>query len=169
MTRVSNLNHVALSVRDLDRSVRFYEEGLGLRKTLVKPVGADTWRMLRLAGPAGGRSVFLQGDDRIGQIELVQWDLPAPEDSRAKRAGDPGVFAMSFAVDRGGVGELYQKLVAIGARCYDPPQTKMVANYGEITVFMCEDPDGNQIEIVHLPSIEEVKAYRAAQDRKEAG
>ena len=37
----------------------------------------------------------------------------------------------------------------------------MLTNYGPITVFFCEDPDGNQVEVIALPSHEEVKEFRA--------
>lgn len=160
--KVMDLNHVAISVRDLDRSVEFYERGLGMRKTLVKPVGKDTWRLIRLPAPASAQSVFLQGEHRIGQIELVQWDFPPPEPSTPKRAGDPGVFALSFKVSKADIAPLYERLISMGANCYDPPSYSWVENYGEIGVFVCEDPDGNQLEFVSLPTMEEIQANRAA-------
>ena len=39
------------------------------------------------------------------------------------------------------------------------PSTNVLTNYGPITVFFCEDPDGNQVEVIALPSHEEVKEF----------
>lgn len=55
---------MAIGVRDLETSLRFYTEGLGMRKTLEKPVSDNVWRLLRLPENTTGTSVFVQG--RVG-------------------------------------------------------------------------------------------------------
>lgn len=170
MTAVRSFNHIAINVRDMGASLRFYEEGLGLRKTLVKRVGKDSWKLLRLPPGATGQSAFLRGDGReSGQIELVQWELPVPDGAMPKRAGDPGPWVLSFNTDGDKIAGLHRRLIEMGYDCYSDPVSNLIDNYGTVTMFMCEDPDGNQIEFVSLPSREEVKAYRAAQASREAG
>jgi len=44
---------------------------------------------------------------------------------------------------------------------YQPPFDSIVKNYGPVRMFICEDPDGNQVEFIALPSAETVKAFRA--------
>jgi catechol 2,3-dioxygenase-like lactoylglutathione lyase family enzyme len=166
---VGSLNHVSVTVRDLDASLRFYVDGLGLRKTLDKPIGENTWRLLRLPAPATGRTVFLQGRVRVGQIELVKWDLPVPPDSEPKRPGDPGFAVLSFPVDADAIWPVYDRLRKLGAECYSEPTATTLQDYGKITLFVCEDPDGNQIEIVNLPSVDEVRAFRARTRRLARG
>lgn len=162
MASVREVHHVALSVRDLDRSIAFYRDGLGLRKTLDMPVGnPTTWRTMRLPEGTVGRSVFLQGPTRIGQLELIQWALPAPDDSVPKRPGDPGVLSLSFGVAHDEIDEVYRRLIGMGVECYTEPETNTLTNYGNVTLFFCEDPDANMVEVIALPTDEEVRAFRA--------
>lgn len=166
---VGEIHHVAISVRDLERSIPFYRDGLGLRMTLEAKVGNDTMpERLRVPEGTTGRIVYFQGPTRIGQIELIQWNLPAPPDSRPKRPGDPGVFALSMPVPADEIHIVYERLVAMGVECYAPPATSVIDDYGPITMFMCEDPDGIQIEVISLPTKEEVRAFRAARRAKAA-
>ncbi|GII78551.1 hypothetical protein Sru01_35330 [Sphaerisporangium rufum] len=161
---VGEIHHVAVSVRDLDRSIPFYRDGLGLRMTLDMRVGNETMHE-RLRVPPGttGRAVYFQGPTRIGQVELIQWDLPVPAGARPGRAGEPGVFALSFPVAAEEIRGLYERLVAMGVDCYHPPATSVLPGYGPITMFMCEDPDGIRVEFVSLPTPEQVRAFRAAE------
>lgn len=161
MSAVGSLNHVALSVRDLEKSTRFYEHGLGMRKTLTKQVGKNTWKLLRLPPDATGQSVFLQGPTRSGQIELIQWNLDP--DFYAPRTGVPPLIVLSFPVEREDIHAVYARLAAMGAECFCEPTVNRIENYGDVTMFTCLDPDGHLIEIMNLPSIEEVRAFRAAQ------
>jgi lactoylglutathione lyase len=161
--QVGELHHVALSVRDMERSLAFYRDGLGLRVTLDKRAGGPaTERHLRLPAGAGARTVFLQGPSRIGQVELMAWNLPAPLDSRPKRLGDPGICVLSFPVPADQIGPLHQRLQAMGVECYTPPTEVVIQDYGPVTLFVCLDPDGNMVELISLPSSEEVRAFRAA-------
>lgn len=161
-SNVRSLNHVAIGVRDLEASLAFYTEGLGMRKTLEKPVNDLVGLLLRLPEGTTGQSVFVQGDSRVGQIELVQWDLPRNDNDQPKRPGDFGIGQLSFPVDSDGIQELYERLVDMGVDCYTAPFTTIIKNYGPVTLFVCEDPDGNQVEIMSLPSEAEVRAFRAA-------
>lgn len=161
---VKELNHVALGVRDLEESLRFYVQGLGLRKTLEKPVSDLTWKLMRLPENTTGLSVFVQGPSRVGQLELVKWELPEPEGDEPKRPGRIGLGQLSFPVDPEHIHEVYRRLVELGAEVYSEPTTTIVKNYGPVTLFLCEDPDGNQIELIALPSREAVREFRAASE-----
>jgi catechol 2,3-dioxygenase-like lactoylglutathione lyase family enzyme len=158
---VKELNHVAIGVRDLEASLRFYVQGLGLRKTLEKPVSDLTWKLMRLPENTTGMSVFVQGPSRVGQLELVKWDLPEPAGDEPKRPGRIGFGQLSFPVDPEHIHEIYQRLIDLGAEVYSEPTTTIVKNYGPVTLFLCEDPDGNQVELIALPSREVVREFRA--------
>jgi len=158
---VRELNHVAIGVRDLEASLRFYVEGLGLRKTLVKPVSDLTWKLMRLPENTTGMSVFVQGPSRVGQLELVKWDLPEPEGDEPKRPGRIGMGQLSFPVDPEHIHEIHRRLVELGADVYSEPTTTIVKNYGPVTLFLSEDPDGNQVELIALPPADVVRQFRA--------
>jgi lactoylglutathione lyase len=158
---VGSLNHVALGVRDLEASVRFYVEGLGMRQTLTKETSDLTPTLMRLPGHAKATTVFVQGASRVGQIELAQWNLPAGDGDRPKRPGDVGMGQLSFPVDPAHIGPLHARLVRMGYEVYSEPTTSVIKNYGPVTLFLCEDPDGNQVELIALPSPETVREFRA--------
>jgi lactoylglutathione lyase len=161
--KLSEVHHVAITVSDLDRSIAFYRDGLGLRVTLDTTLEGDRIeRQLRLARGARTRSVYLQGDRLIGQVELLLFDPPAPVRTGAKRPGDPGVFLICFEVLEGEVEQIHQRLTASGARCFASPAASALPNYGTIESFIVEDPDGLLIEIVRLPSRDEIRAVRQA-------
>jgi catechol 2,3-dioxygenase-like lactoylglutathione lyase family enzyme len=166
---VKELNHVAIGVRDLDASLRFYVQGLGLRKTLEKPVSDLTWKLMRLPENTTGLSVFVQGPSKVGQLELVKWELPEPEGDEPKRPGRIGIGQLSFPVDPEHIHEVHRRLVELGAEVYSEPTTTIVKNYGPVTLFLCEDPDGNQVELIALPSREAVREFRAAGAASAAG
>ncbi|GAA1947883.1 hypothetical protein GCM10009798_03770 [Nocardioides panacihumi] len=161
--RVGSLNHVALGVRDLEASVRFYVDGLGMRQTLTKETSDLTPTLMRLPAYAKATTVFVQGASRVGQIELAQWNLPAGDDDRPKRPGDVGLGQLSFPVAPEHIDALHDRLVDMGYEVYSEPTTSVIRNYGPVTLFLCEDPDGNQVELIALPSAETVRAFRAQQ------
>ncbi|MGW5145782.1 VOC family protein [Rhodococcus koreensis] len=164
---VGSLNHVALGVRDLDASVRFYVEGLGMRQTLTKETSDLTPSLMRLPAHAKATTVFVQGASRVGQIELAQWNLPENDEGRPKRPGDIGMGQLSFPVDPDHIGALHDRLVAMGYEVYSEPTTSLIKNYGPVTLFLCEDPDGNQVELIALPSAETVREFRAQAGKDE--
>lgn len=163
---VGEIHHVAMSVRDLEKSIAFYRDALGLRMTLDMRVGNETMHeRLRVPRGASGRAVYFQGPTKLGQIELIQWNLPVPADSKPKRPGDPGPFALSFQMEREALLALYAKLKGLGVECYAEPATSVLENYGPITMFMCEDPDGIMIEFISLPTKEQIAAARAGKSK----
>ncbi|MFJ3667425.1 VOC family protein [Streptomyces sp. NPDC090106] len=164
---VRSLNHVALGVSDLEASLRFYVEGLGMRKTLEKQTSDLTPALMRLPEGTTGTTVFVQGDSRVGQLELVKWDLPRTDDGRPKRPGDFGMGQLSFPVDAEHIGALHARLVRMGYEVYSDPTTTVVKNYGPVTLFLCEDPDGTQVELVALPSPEVVREFRARSNQED--
>ena len=163
MARAGEMHHVAMSVADIEKSIVFYRDGLGLRKTLDMEIGNEaTWRGLRIPPGSKGRAVYFQGPRRVGQLEVIQWNIPAPQSSQPKRPGNPGVFSLSFDVKRAAVDEIYARLVEMGVDCYTPPETNVLQNYGPIARFLCEDPDRVMVEIISLPTDEEVRKFRSA-------
>jgi lactoylglutathione lyase len=161
--KFGEVHHVAISVRDLDASIAFYEGLLGLRKTLSMNVGGPgTERDLGLRPGMTGRSAYIQGPRRIGQLELIEWSTPMEEGATPPRPGQPGVFLIAFELTEGELSDVHARLLAAGVPCNAEPRSSLVENYGTIEVLVCEDPDGTMVELLRLPTVEEARAYRAS-------
>lgn len=159
---VSEIHHIAVVVSDLDRSAAFYERLLGYRRTLRLAVGGEiTERSLGLPSGLSGRSLYLQGPTRVGQLELIVWDVPAGGQVRTEPLAT-GPFLISFQVDNAEeVHEVYQRALDLGADAPNEPDTVHLAGYGDVTALVVRDPDGTMLEFVALPTPEQVKHLRA--------
>ncbi len=122
-----HLEYTGIRVTDLDRSVRFYTEHLGLKELRRKDTRADGL----------GIWVVLQDAESAQRIELNWY----PEGSRHATPYVPGegLDHLAFVVDD--VAEAYATLVAAGAEPAIPP-----SEYEGWTAYV-KDPDGNWIEL----------------------
>lgn len=125
MAATASLTHVALRVRDVDASIRFYERYAGLA-TVHDRSEHDT------------RVVWLSETEKDPRFVIVLMQLPA-DAQPARRPVDHLGFAVASRADvdrRGAMGEHDAALVLA-------PQ-----DYGPVVGYICEvaDPDGNVCE-----------------------
>jgi glyoxylase I family protein len=144
---IKGMNHVGLSVSNLERAIEFYRDGLGLEL-----VGLDTFEpgkeggkyeaILGLKG-ATGRVALLKSGQL--QIELFAFLSPPPKRSDPRRpVCDHGLT--HFCIEVGEIEVEYERLKAVGATFHCPPLTfpgRAVVTYGR-------DPDGNVFELLQL-------------------
>ncbi len=157
-----SVHHVTVGVSDLRKSIIFYRDGLGLKKTLDTVVGGSSFsQLLRMPEGSSARSVFMQGNSRIGQVELVEWRNGEDQTAKPIRPGSPGVCVLSFSIEAKDFEPILVQLRSVGATFWSDPVISVLDGYGEIEACIVEDPDGNAIEIVCLPSEEQVKRFRS--------
>jgi catechol 2,3-dioxygenase-like lactoylglutathione lyase family enzyme len=134
------IHHSVVIVGDLEASLRFYRDGLGLDVLQDRHVEGD-WPGLLDAPSRGLRAVFLGDprvpDDHAGVLELNVFDGDVP-------AGPPpspprtGFFLLSFFVD---VEAALSRLSALGL---GGPARRIVQSTpnGPVTLATVRDPDG---------------------------
>jgi lactoylglutathione lyase len=118
--------YTGIRVRDLNRSLRFYREGLGM-----KEVGRGTM-------PHGGRYVHLRGPGSVQRLEL-NWYPPGTRFHGPYRRGEE-LDHLAFVVSD--VGEAYRHLLRRGAKPAVPPERS------KGTEAYVKDPDGIWIELL---------------------
>jgi hypothetical protein len=57
---------------------------------------------------------------------------------------------------------VYERLLEKGIACYSEPQVVELPGYGAMRAVVFEDPDGQMIELIQLPSADEIQRVRAA-------
>lgn len=162
---ISEIHHVAVAVSDMEQSIAFYRDILGFRKTLDMALDSPSLnRLLRMRPGTTGRSVILQqGLSTVGEVELVQFSPAPTPPTPAKGPGGLGAFVLSFEVRDEELDAVYQRLLKKGVACYSEPQDVELPGYGAMRAVIFEDPDGQMIELIQLPSAEEIRRARNAQ------
>ncbi len=143
MPLINTIHHAAFTVSDMERSVAFYRDILGM-KVLWDSVEAG----LAYKGPVCDsitgcpgteqHLVYLGIGDRV--LELVEY-TPAGKPLEDNKASDVGSAHICLKTDD--IAAFYQKLLANNVRIHCPPQ-----NRGVLSVFYFRDPDGIILEVI---------------------
>jgi catechol 2,3-dioxygenase-like lactoylglutathione lyase family enzyme len=163
------LHHVGLGVRDLDRSVAFYHDVLGLSFELAPTEwfeGPHLQRALGVDGPASLRIAIFRVGDGQTWLELLEYRQPPSPTERALPQNAVGAAHVALFVDdiRATVAELHARGVTFNSDVNVIDDGPLA---GWRWVYF-RDPDGHTLELVEVAYVEqgqrdaEVKAYVAA-------
>ena len=138
------MNHTGFVVSDLDRSVEFYRDGLGLELDRSRESSSPGLSSIVGYDDAHIRVALLTGTD--GHVlELIQYVNPAgtmrDADQQYERSLS-GATHLAFLVDD--IEGVFQRLLAAGGTQLNPP----VETRPGVQACYIQDPDGNWIELV---------------------
>lgn len=142
------LFHVNVNCRDLERSLRFYADGLGLVAGVRTAAGEaqpgaafgldrarwDAWILLGPNGFGGGA------------IDLLEWQEPAPAGAPPARIYECGFQRLGVLVP-----DLDAAAAAVragGGAVWSEPFAHALDNGGEIKLVLANDPDGTALELI---------------------
>lgn len=141
------LHHAAINARDIDTSLRFYRDGLGLEVMMDHEFDGD-WATLFGARSSRLHSVFL-GDPAkpdAGVVELVAFDGGAAPSASPANEPVEGFFLLSFYV--GDVGAVLEQLSSLGLG-RDVHRIELPARDGAgVGMATVRDPDGVLVELI---------------------
>jgi lactoylglutathione lyase len=128
MSKVKRLLHTRYRVSDLERTVRFYKDVLGLGE------------VRRHKSPRGSELVFLKAGGSEELIELCYYPAGGPVQVQAD------LTHLAFEVDS--LKEFGQHLAKLGLKYSDGPH---FSEDGEGIAFI-DAPEGYEIELIQLPA-----------------
>jgi catechol 2,3-dioxygenase-like lactoylglutathione lyase family enzyme len=123
---ITGLDHLVLTVRDLDAAVRFYVDGLGME----------------LREFDQGRKALHFGNQKI-HLHLAGHEFE-PKAARAT----PGSADLCFLTERP-LAEVSARLEAIGCPIIEGPVPRTGATGPMLSIYT-RDPDGNLVEVARL-------------------
>ena len=147
---IRGIDHINIVVADLTRSVKFYTEVLGFKKTHNVHMKGDWIETIVGLRGVEGLVAFVEAPSGGSRIELLQYVAPAgvvlPENSRANTHG---LRHIAFRVDD--IASMAARLRAAGVTLFSDPVrvpggvVKFAA--GEKTLLYFLDPDGVIVEL----------------------
>ena len=152
------MHHVGITVKDLDASVRFYHDILGLQFSSEPSPWFEGEELGKAVGVPGGalRQVSLLLGDT--EFELLQYKSPPSETTKPLLSNNIGASHVAFRVDdiRATKAELEAKGIEFFSDVNEVDEGVLA---GWRWVYF-EDPDGYPLELVEV-------AYRNDDDRRE--
>ena len=146
---IDRIYHVGLTVSDMDRSIAFYRDILGLQflgEILME--GPETEAMFQKKG-CRARVAYLNGSEKaeMPPLELIQF----LESRISKQSSDlftTSVSEICFYTDN--IEKMYQHLQKQGVVCLSAPQSFDFsdAGFGKSRAFYFRDPDGIILEMM---------------------
>lgn len=148
MPTVTGFFHAGITVRDMESSLRFYREGLGLAMQFDRLIDADYLREVLALDFSAIRAVYLDIPGG-GIVELLEYQgierLPA-----RSRPSDYGAGHLCLYVDD--VEGMTERLRAAGGepRSSAPVAIASGPNAGARSIYLL-DPDGYAVELFERP------------------
>lgn len=140
------VSHIAVGVRDMEKSLHFYRDLLGLKVCLDTMESIGGLKTL-FADPKRGkrRAVYLRFEEGPHASFIVLSQNPGPATGEAIKLDQVGVHHFAFWVDD--LRERVERLRAAGVPILVPPIESDTVAYGEppgkkVLTTLFQDPDG---------------------------
>jgi lactoylglutathione lyase len=144
----TTFSHLGICVSDLDRSLRFYCEGLGFEPTDSHHVGEEFSALLEL-NPVALESRMIRRDGVT--LELLSFTEPGHVGEPVRRPMNQlGLTHLSIRVDD--VEAVVAAIQSLGGTVVPATRTTFDLGSAHLDFVYCTDPDGTRIELMDLPS-----------------
>ena len=142
-----SFSHLGICVSNLERSVRFYCEGLGFEEVASHQVGGEFAALMEVEG-VELESRMLSRDGVT--IELLGYLAPGTSGDGTRRPMNQlGLTHLSLRV--GDVDGLAATIEALGGTVLPATRTTFDLPDARLDFLYCTDPDGVRIELMDLP------------------
>jgi glyoxylase I family protein len=137
------IHHTAVLVSDMERSLSFYRDGLGMEVT-VEGEFDGPWRDL-FDGPADRLAMTMvgsKGSPSAGTVELVQYPGHAPTPASVDGARAGMMLVSLYAKPD----EVFERLATLGFTDYN--RIELETEHGTLVMGSARDPDGTLVELI---------------------
>jgi len=152
MSHVTPLKRTAIIVRDMERSLAFYRDVLGLNVWVQGEAGAELPAMHELLGmpPCTTRWVILMSEDvDWGMVGLFEIRDPAPEDETHPAIDRVNRGEACLVFHTPDVDAVYEGAKALGLTVLCPPTLLEIAAHGIVSKEMTlRDPSGVLVNFI---------------------
>lgn len=138
--------HASLVVSDLERSLRYYCEGLGFSELLRMEMGQEVASIGQFQGEVRFNSALVTRDGMV--LQIIHWPVPGvthPLD--VKPLNECGLTHIGIAVED--VDKALEALAKLGGTVIEGTRTRLEG----ADVVMTLDPDGMRIEIERVDNL----------------
>lgn len=141
------LSNFGISTGDLDKSVRFYTEGLGFEVVGGWKFGDMFAAACEVTPPMRARSTLLaKGETRL---QLMEWTAPEPAPREPTPRNVVGLTHMAFTVND--LAAVVERLVALGGTVLEQTRTRIPLPGGAMEIVCVADPNGVRVELAEQP------------------
>ncbi|MDI2130227.1 VOC family protein [Yinghuangia seranimata] len=140
------VSHLGLCVGDLDRSLRFYCEGLGFAPVISYEIGDEAAATLEVPTPVRLTSQMIAKGALV--IELLCYASPGATGTPSAHRNQLGLTHLSFTVED--VDAAAARLVEYGGTLLADTRTSMKTDLGSAELVFLADPDGTRVELMKL-------------------
>jgi catechol 2,3-dioxygenase-like lactoylglutathione lyase family enzyme len=148
----NRFSFLTVNVRDLDRSIEFYESVLGFAPHFRMSPGRQSGAALGLDGAIDFEMAYLDDPRRAGAfaLDLVEWKEPPATGEPSRQANRLGPFRLAFMTDD--IDRDHAALQALGVHCWSPPaDLDMGPGMPSLRALLFDDPDGTVLELIESP------------------
>ena len=148
------MNHTGFVVSDMERSLEFYQDLLGLKQERNQTLEGEFISELVGYPDARLHIVYLGTGDLRHSVELIQYLNPAGTPAAMPERHQVGASHLGVIVDD--LDAFYAELSSRGVRFVSPPAIRPGAVYPMASkgCYM-QDPDGNWLELLERPTAPE--------------
>ncbi len=145
--RIVAVDHTGITVSDLDRSIAFYRDILGLEVTEKIPCRGELFE--KITGVPGAEIDIAYVRAPGHQIELLCYRNPADRVRSTLRPCDSGAMHLTFRVED--IGAVVEAARVAGFEAVNPIQTVADGPRKGLRGIYARDPDGVVLEFLQFP------------------
>ena len=142
------IGHIGICVSDMDRSIRFWRDGMGFEVLRENTFRGSSWRRILELEDLDLHTKIIRRDHVT--LELLAFDKPGHIGSRERRAMNQLGFT-HLAVWVRDIDAVAGRVVEYGGAIVEDTRTRFDHPRLKGQWLICTDPDGIRVELVDYP------------------